>query len=103
MQQTNTITLFATVSKTPTNRVSKNQRSYVSFGISVITSKDQPPVSYNVIAFGRQASFAKQLAKGIRVKLTASPLSQPENSAKSPLLNATFLRQLRTKTTQAAA
>jgi single-stranded DNA-binding protein len=92
MQLNNTVTLFGTITKAPSTRVSKNGRNYTSFGFAVRPAPDQPLFFYNVVAFGRQATFAQQLAKSTRVKLVATAHGQPENNASTPLLTATFVR-----------
>jgi len=101
MQQNDTITLTATVSNPPISRMSRNNRRYVKFGIAV-RREDSMMLHYNVIAFGRPASFAKTLEKGNHIKIHASALSQPDNDATIPLLTATFVRALTKKQTQEA-
>ncbi|WP_035356966.1 single-stranded DNA-binding protein [Edaphobacter aggregans] len=98
MTQTNTITLFGTISKTATARTSKNGRKYTAFGFSVIPQKGSAPLHYNVVAFGKQGHFAKELASGTRVKLAVQAHSQPDNNATTPLLTATFVRSLQNAT-----
>jgi hypothetical protein len=92
MQIKQTITLFGTVSNSATSRVSKNGRKYTAFGFSLIADRNRPAFHYNVVAFGKQRSFAKPLQKGTRIKLVVQARSQPDNIAIIPLLTATFVR-----------
>ncbi|MHB1840933.1 MAG: single-stranded DNA-binding protein [Acidobacteriaceae bacterium] len=95
MQTQQTITLFGTVSNSATSRTSKNGRKYTAFGFSVIADRNRPAFHYNVVAFGKQGSFAKPLQRGTRIKLVAQAQSQPDNIATLPLLTATFVRPVR--------
>jgi single-stranded DNA-binding protein len=99
MQQT-TITLHGNVSKDASTRVSTNKGTYATFSIAVQSAPDQPTTFRNVIAFGKQASFAKRLKKGTRIKLVATK-RPARNSTSLPLLNATFVHSSTRK--QAAA
>jgi single-stranded DNA-binding protein len=89
MQQT-TITLYGNVSKDASTRVSTNKRTYATFSIAVQSAPNQPATFRNVIAFGKQASFAKVLKKATRIKLVATE-HPARNSTSLPLLNATFV------------
>ncbi len=95
MKTHQTITFFCTVSNSPTSRTSKTGRKYTAFGVSIISDRDQQAFHYNVVAFGKQGHFAKQLQTGTRIKLVVQARSQPDNIASIPLLTATFVRPVR--------
>jgi hypothetical protein len=95
MQTQQTITLFGTVSNSATSRTSKTGRKFTAFGVCIISDRDQQAFHYNVVAFGKQGHFAKQLQTGIRIKLVVQAQSQPDNIASIPLLTATFVRPVR--------
>jgi hypothetical protein len=99
MQQ-RTITLYGNVSKDANIRVSSNKRTYVTFSIAVQSAPDRLAAFRNVIAFGKQASFARQLKKDARIKVVATD-RPTQNSTSLPLLNATFVQSFTRK--QAAA
>src|SRR5260370_30077378 len=92
MQTQQTITLYGTVSNSATSRTSKTGRKYTAFGVSIISDRDHHTFHYNVVAFGKQGHFAKQLQTGTRIKLVVQAQSQPDNIAIIPLLTATFVR-----------
>ena len=69
MQTQQTITFFGTVSNSATSRTSKTGRKYTSFGVSIISDRNLQAFHYNVVAFGKQGHFAKQLQTGTRIKL----------------------------------
>lgn len=98
--QPTAITLYGNVSKDASTRVSTNKRTYTVFSIAVKSAPDQPATFRNVIAFGKQASFAKRLKKGNRIKLVATE-RPAANASSRPLLNATFVHALTPKTTVA--
>ena len=79
MQTQQTITLFGTVSKSATSRISKNGRKYTAFGVAIISDRDLQAFHYNVVAFSKQGHFAKPLQKGTRIKLVVQAQSQPDN------------------------
>jgi hypothetical protein len=54
MKQTNTITLYGTVSNNASSCVCKNGRNYACFEISVIPEPGKRAIQYNVVAFGKQ-------------------------------------------------
>jgi len=95
MQIQQTITFFGTVSKSAISRTSKTGRKYTAFGISIISDRNLQVFHYNVVAFGKQGHFAKQLQTGTRIKLVVQAQSQPDNIATLPLLTATFVRPVR--------
>ena len=95
MQTQQTITLFGTVSNSATSRISKNGRKYTAFGVAIISDRNLQAFHYNVVAFGKQGSFAKRLQTGTRIKLVVQAQSQPDNIATLPLLTATFVRPVR--------
>ena len=95
MQTQQTITLFGTVSNSATSRISKSGRKYTAFGVSIISDRDRQAFHYNVVVFGKQGHFAKQLHTGTRIKLVVQAQSQPDNIASIPLLTATFVRPVR--------
>lgn len=95
MQQTTTITLFATVSNAPKNRVSQKGRKYTSFGVAVRNQDNSQLSHYNVVAFGRVAQFASSLTKTARIKLVCTTMGQHNNDATTPLLNAQFVRPVK--------
>ena len=68
MQTLQTITLFGTVNNSATSRFSKNGRKYTAFGVSIISDRDRQAFHYNVVAFGKQGHFAKQLQTGTRIR-----------------------------------
>jgi hypothetical protein len=103
MQQTNTITLFATVSNAPSSRVSQKGRKYTSFGVAVRNEDTKTLFHYNVVAFGRSAQFAQKLTKKSRIKLVCTALNQPDNTATIPLLTAQFVCPVNNAKQQAAA
>jgi hypothetical protein len=90
-----TITLFGTVSNSATSRISKNGRKYTALGVSIISDRNLQAFHYNVVAFGKQGHFAKQLQTDTRAKLVVQAQSQPDNIATLPLLTATFVRPVR--------
>ena len=92
MQTQQTITLFGTVSNSATSRISKNGRKYTAFGVAIISDRNLQAFHYNVVAFGKQGSFAKRLQTGTRIKLVVQAQSQPDNIAIIRLLTATFVR-----------
>ena len=92
MQTQQTITFFGTVSNSATSRTSKTGRKYTAFGVSIISDRNVQAFHYNVVAFGKQGHFAKQLQTGTRTKLFVQAHSQPDNIASTPLLTATFVR-----------
>jgi len=95
MQIKQTITLFGTVSNSATSRISRNGRKYTAFGVAIISDRNLQAFHYNVVAFGKQGSFAKRLHTGTRIKLVVQAQSQPDNIAIIPLLTATFVRPVR--------
>ena len=95
MQTQQTITLFGAVSNSATSRMSKNGRKYTALGVSIISDRNHQAFHYNVVAFGKQGHFAKQLQTGTRIRLVVQAQSQPDNIASIPLLTATFVRPLR--------
>jgi hypothetical protein len=95
MQTQQTITFFGTVSNSATSRTSKTGRKYTAFGVSIISDRNLQAFHYNVVAFGKQGHFAKQLQTGTRIKLVVQARSQPDNIATLPLLTATFVRPVR--------
>src|ERR1700679_3930647 len=95
MQIKQTITLFGTVSNSATSRISRNGRKYTAFGVAIISDRNLQAFHYNVVAFGKQGSFAKRLQTGTRIKLVVQAQSQPDNIAGIPLLTATFVRPVR--------
>ena len=108
MQTQQTITFFGTVSNSATRRTSKTGREYTAFGVSIICDRNLQAFHYNVVAFGKQGHFAKQLQAGTRIKLVVQAKSQPDNIASIPLLTATFVRPvdpvpLKTSTAMMAA
>ncbi len=94
------ITLYGNVSKDASTRVSTNNRTYTIFSIAVKTAPDQAATFRNVIAFGKQASFAKRLKKGNRIKLVATE-KPATNTSSLPLLNATYVYAITPKNTAA--
>ncbi len=92
MQTQQTITFFGTVSNSATSRTSKTGRKYTAFGVAIISDRNLQAFHYNVVAFGKQGHFAKQLQTGTRIKLVVQAQSQPDNIATLPLLTATFVR-----------
>jgi DUF1009 family protein len=92
MQIKQTITLFGTVSNSATSRISRHGRKYTAFGVAIISDRNLQAFHYNVVAFGKQGHFAKQLQTGTRIKLVVQAQSQPDNIAIIPLLTATFVR-----------
>jgi hypothetical protein len=91
MQTQQTITFFGTVSNSATSRISKNGRKYTAFGVAIISSdRNLQAFHYNVVAFGKQGHFARQLQTGTRIKLVVQAQSQPDNIASIPLLTATL-------------
>ena len=108
MQTQQTIIFFGTVSNSATSRSSKTGRKYTAFGVSIISDRNLQAFHYNVVAFGKQGHFAKQLQAGTRIKLVVQAKSQPDNIASIPLLTATFVRPvdpvpLKTSTAMMAA
>jgi hypothetical protein len=95
MQTQQTITFFGTVSNSATSRISKTGRKFTAFGVSIISDRDLQAFHYNVVAFGKQGHFAKQLQTGTRIKLVVQAQSQPDNIAIIPLFTATFVRPVR--------
>jgi hypothetical protein len=95
MQTQQTITFFGTVSNSATSRTSKTGRNYTAFGVAIISDCNLEAFHYNVVAFGKQGHFAKQLQTGTRIKLVVQAHSQPDNIATLPLLTATFVRPVR--------
>ena len=95
MQTQQTIAFFGTVSNSATSRTSKTGRKYTAFGVAIISNRNQRAFHYNVVAFGKQGHFAKQLQTGTRIKLVVQAQSQPDNIATLPLLTATFVRPVR--------
>ena len=95
MQTQQTITFFGTVSNSASSRTSKTGRKYTAFGVSIISDRNHQAFHYNVVAFGKQGHFAKQLQTGTRIRLVVQVQSQPDNIATLPLLTATFVRPLR--------
>ena len=92
MQTQQTITFFGTVSNSASSRITKNGRKYTAFGVAIISNRNLQAFHYNVVAFGKQGHFAKQLQTGTRIKLVVQAQSQPDNIASIPLLIATFVR-----------
>ena len=92
MQTLQTITFFGTVSNAATSRTPKTGRKYTAFGVAILSERNLQAFHYNVIAFGKQGHFAKQLQTGTRIKLVVQAHSQPDNIARIPLLTATFVR-----------
>ena len=92
MQTQQTVTLFGTVSNSATSRTSKTGRKYTAFGVAIISDPDLQAFHYNVVAFGKQGHFAKQIQTGTRIKLVVRAQSQPDNIATLPLLTATFVQ-----------
>jgi len=92
MQTQQTVTFFGTVSNSATSRTSKTGRKYTAFGVSIISDRNFQTFHYNIVAFGKQGHFAKQLQAGTRIKLVVLAQSQPNNIASIPLLTATFVR-----------
>jgi len=76
-------------------RISKNGRKYTAFGVAIISDRNLQAFHYNVVAFGKQGHFAKQLQTRTRIKLVVRAQSQPDNIATLPLLTATFVRPVR--------
>jgi hypothetical protein len=95
MQTQQTITFFGTVSNSATIRTSKTGRNYTAFGVAIISDSNFQAFHYNVVAFGKQGHFAKQLQIGTRIKLVVQAHSQPNNIATLPLLTAIFVRPVR--------
>jgi len=83
---------FGTVSNSATSRITKTGRKYTAFGVSIISDRNLQAFHYNVVAFGKQGHFAKQLQTGTCIKLVVQAQSQPDNIASIPLLTATFVR-----------
>ncbi len=81
MQTQQTITLFGTVSNSATSRTSKTGRQYTAFGVAIISDRNLQAFHYNVVAFGKQGHFAKQLQTGTRIKLVVQAHSQPDNTS----------------------
>ena len=95
MQTQQTIIFFGTVSNSATSRTSKTGRKYTAFGGSIISDRNLQAFHHNVVAFGKQGPFAKQLQTGTRIKLVVQAQSQPDNIASIPLLTATFVQPVR--------
>ena len=85
MQTQQTISFFGIVSNSATSRTSKTGRKYTAFGVSIICDRNLQAFHYNVVAFGKQGHFAKQLRAGTRIKLVVQAQSQPDNMASIPL------------------
>jgi len=66
-----------------------------TFGVSIISDRNQQAFHYHVVAFGKQGHFAKPLHTGTRIKLVVQAQSQPENISTLPLFTATFVRLVR--------
>ena len=79
MQTQQTITFFGTVSNSATSRTSKTGRKYTAFGVAIISDRNLQAFHYNVVAFGKQGHFAKQLQTGTRIKLVVQAQSQPSS------------------------
>ncbi len=92
MQTQQTITLFGIVSNSASSRTSKTGHKYTAFGVAIISDRKLQAFHYNVVAFGKQGHFAKQLQTGTRIKLVVQAQSHPDNVATLPLLTATFVR-----------
>jgi hypothetical protein len=92
MQTQQTFTFFGTVSNSDTSRTSKTGRKYTAFGVAIISDRNLQAFHYNVVTFGKQGHFAKQLQTGTRIKLIVQAQSQPDNIATLPLLTATFVQ-----------
>jgi len=95
MQTQQTIAFFGTVSNSASSRTSKTGRKYTAFGVAIISESSHQAFHYNVVAFGKQGHFAKQLQTGTRINLVVQAQSQPDNIATLPLLTATFVRPVR--------
>ena len=74
------------------SRTSKTGRTYTVFGVAIISDHNLQAFHYNVVAFGEQGHFAKQLQADTRIELVVQAQSQPDNIASIPLLTATFVR-----------
>jgi chorismate mutase len=95
MQTQQTITLFGTVGNSASSRIIETGRKYTAFGVAIISDRNLPAFSYNVVAWGKEGHFAKSLQKGTRIKLIVQAQSQPDNIASIPLLTANFVRPVR--------
>jgi hypothetical protein len=92
MQTQQTITLFGTVGNSASSRIIETGRKHTAFGVAIISDRNLPAFSYNVVAWGKEGHFAKSLQKGTRIKLIVQAQSQPDNI---PILTATFVRPVR--------
>jgi hypothetical protein len=54
MQTQQTITLFGTVSNSASSRITKNGRRYTAFGVAIISDRNLPAFSYNVVVWGKR-------------------------------------------------
>ncbi len=95
MQTQQIINFFGTVSNSATSRTSKTGSKYTVFGVSIVSDRNLQAFHYNVVAFGKQSYFAKQLQTGTRIKLVVQAQSQPDNIVSIPLLTATFVQPVR--------
>jgi len=76
----------------PSPRKGEERQKRPAVGLS---DRNLQAFHYNVVAFGKQGSFAKRLETGTRIKLVVQAQSQPDNIAIIPLLTATFVRPVR--------
>jgi len=80
MQTQQTITLFGTVSNSATSRISKNGRKYTAFGVSIISDRNQPAFSYNVVTWDKQGHFAKPSRRGLASSWSSRHSPSPTTS-----------------------
>jgi hypothetical protein len=83
MQTQQTITLFGTVGNSASSRNIETGRKYTAFGVAIISDRNLPAFSYNVVAWGKEGHFAKSLQKGTRIKLVVQAQSSPTTSPAS--------------------